>query len=56
VNASRVPVSAAITVPSLGSRRLTSLDGGRSVTSAAGAFSDTFAPLEVHVYIAAPTS
>jgi hypothetical protein len=54
VNASRATATATITVPSLGDRQLLSLDGSRLVTPAAGAFSDTFAPLEVHVYIAAP--
>jgi hypothetical protein len=34
---------------------LVSLDGSRSVTAASGSFTDTFAPLEVHVYVSAPT-
>jgi hypothetical protein len=54
VNASRSTVTSTITVPSLGERPITSLDGTRTVTPAAGAFSDTFAPLAVHIYIAAP--
>ena len=56
VNASRTTATSTITVPSLGTRPLTSLDGTSTVTPAAGAFSDTFAPLSVHVYIAAPTT
>jgi hypothetical protein len=56
VNASRQSVTSTITVPSLGTRPLTSLDGTSLVTPAAGAFSDTFASLAVHVYIAAPTT
>jgi hypothetical protein len=54
VNASRVTATSTISVPALGDRPLVSLDGSRSVTAASGTFTDTFAPLEVHVYIAAP--
>jgi hypothetical protein len=54
VNASRTPVSASVTVPRLGDRQLSSLDHSRVVTSANGAFADTFGPLEVRIYIAAP--
>ena len=54
VNASRDPVSSTINVPALGNRSLVSLDGTRSGTAANGAFTDTFAPLDVHIYIAAP--
>jgi hypothetical protein len=56
VNASRAPATATITVPALGNRPLVSLDGSRSVTAANGAFTDNFAPLDVHIYIAAPTA
>jgi hypothetical protein len=54
VNASRASATATITVPALGNRSLVSLDGTRSVTAANGAFTDTFGPLDVHIYIAAP--
>jgi hypothetical protein len=54
VNASRAPVTTTINVPALGNRSLVSLDGMRSGTAANGAFTDTFAPLDVHIYIAAP--
>jgi hypothetical protein len=54
VNASRASSVATITVPALGNRSLVSLDGTRSVTAANGAFTDTFAPLDVHIYISAP--
>lgn len=56
VNASRTPTSATVTVPSLGSRPLTSLDGTRTVTPASGQFTDSFGPLDVHVYIAGPAT
>jgi len=55
VNGSRAPQTATIDVPALGDRQLVSLDGSRSVTAASGSFTDTFGPLEVHVYISAPT-
>jgi hypothetical protein len=54
VNATRNPVTSTITVPALGNRSLVSLDGTRSVTAASGAFTDSFGPLEVHIYISAP--
>jgi hypothetical protein len=56
VNGSRVSANATINVPALGDRQLVSLEGTRSVTASNGSFNDTFAPLEVHVYIAAPTA
>jgi hypothetical protein len=56
VNASRSPQTDTIVVPDLGDRSLVSLDGTRSVTAAGGRFTDTFAPLEVHVYVSAPTA
>jgi len=55
VNSSRsASATTTISVPALGDRTLTALDGSRTVTAAAGRFTDTFAPLEVRVYIAAP--
>jgi hypothetical protein len=54
VNASRAAATASINVPALGDRVLHSLDGLHTVTAAGGSFSDSFAPLEVRVYIAAP--
>jgi hypothetical protein len=54
VNASREPSTAAINVPALENRSLVSLDGSHSVTAANGSFTDSFAPLDVHIYIAAP--
>ena len=56
VNASRAATTDTIVVPDLGDRQLVSLDGTRSVTAAGGRFTDTFAPLEVHVYVSAPTA
>jgi hypothetical protein len=55
VNASRATITDTIVVGDLGDRSLVSLDGTRSVTAAGGRFTDTFAPLEVHVYVSAPT-
>jgi hypothetical protein len=54
VNATRNPVTSTINVPALGSHALTSLDGTRTVTAANGSFTDSFGPLEVHIYISAP--
>jgi hypothetical protein len=54
VNATRNPVTSTINVPALGNRALTSLDGTRTVTAANGSFTDSFGPLEVHIYISAP--
>ena len=56
VNATRQSITSTITVPALRGRTLTSLDGLRTVTAANGAFTDSFGPLEVHIYISAPTS
>jgi hypothetical protein len=56
VNASRAPVTDTIVVGDLRDRSLVSLDGTRSVTASGGRFTDTFGPLEVHVYVSAPTS
>jgi hypothetical protein len=54
VNASRGPATASINVPALGDRVLRSLDGGQTVTASGGTFTESFGPLEVRVYIAAP--
>jgi hypothetical protein len=54
VNASRSASTASINVPALGDRVLRSLDGQRTVTASGGSFTDSFGPLEVRVYIAAP--
>ncbi len=56
VNGSRDAASTSFNVPQLGNRGLVSLDGSRATVAASGAFSDTFAPLEVRVYISAPIS
>jgi hypothetical protein len=56
VNGSRSSTTSTISVPALGNRSLVSLDGSRSVTAANGAFTDTFAPLDVHIYVSAPTA
>ena len=55
VNPSRAAATDTIVVPDLGDRNLVSLDGTRAVTAAGGRFTDTFAPLEVHIYVSAPT-
>jgi hypothetical protein len=54
VNASRSAQAATFSVPLLGDRGLVSLAGDRATVAAGGAFSDTFAPLEVRVYISPP--
>jgi hypothetical protein len=56
VNASRTSTTGTITVPALGDRTLRSLDGQHTVTAAGGSFTDAFGPLEVRVYIAAPSA
>ena len=56
VNASRSAQSASFNVPLLADRGLVSLAGDRATVAAAGAFSDTFAPLEARVYISPPTA
>ena len=53
-NASRSAATASINVPALGDRVLRSLDGQHTVTVDGGSFTDSFGPLEVRVYIAAP--
>ncbi len=54
VNASRTAAMAGINVPALGDRVLRSLDGQHTITASGGSFTDSFAPLEVRVYIASP--
>jgi hypothetical protein len=54
VNASRASTTGTINVPALGNRALRSLDGQHTVTAAGGSFTDSFGPLEVRIYIAAP--
>jgi len=54
VNASRASSTATITVPALVDRKLVSLDGQHAVTAGGGSFTDSFGPLEVRVYVAAP--
>jgi hypothetical protein len=56
VNATREPASTTFNVPQLGNRGLVSLAGDRATVAASGAFSDVFNPLEVRVYISAPTT
>lgn len=56
VNSSREPTTATINVASLGDRSLTSLDRTRFVTAQNGSFQDTFGPLDVRIYIAAPVA
>jgi hypothetical protein len=54
VNASRQPSTSAISVPALGNRSIAALDGSHSVTAVNGTFTDSFEPLEVRIYVAAP--
>jgi hypothetical protein len=54
VNASRSAATASINVPALGDRVLRSLDGLHTLTASGGSFTDSFGPLEVRVYVAAP--
>lgn len=54
VNASRGPATVTINVPALGDRTLRLLDGEQTVKATQGSFSDSFAPLEVHIYVASP--
>jgi hypothetical protein len=54
VNAGYTPAEATVHVPGLAGRTLHVLDEDRDVNSGDGGFVDTFAPLGVHVYIAAP--
>jgi hypothetical protein len=54
VNASRSPASDTIVVPALGDRSLVTADGTKAIAASGGSFTDTFGPLEVHLYVAAP--
>ena len=54
VNASRSAATASVNVPALGDRVLRSLDGQHTLTASGGSFTDSFGPLEVRVYVAAP--
>jgi hypothetical protein len=54
VNGSFAPVRGRIGVPDLGTRVLHVYDEARDVLSTRGTFTDDFAPLAVHVYIARP--
>ena len=54
VNAGFTPTAASIQVPGLAGRTLHVLDEERDIYSGDGTFSDSFAPLAVHVYVAAP--
>jgi hypothetical protein len=54
VNPSTSGVTASFTVPGLGGRPLGVLGEGRQVASSGDAFTDSFGPLGVHIYVAAP--
>ena len=54
VNASWEPAEATISLPGLQGRRLTVLDEARSLSPDGEAFSDSFAPLQTHIYVAPP--
>jgi hypothetical protein len=54
VNPTYAATSATIHVPGLGNRALQVLDEGRTVAPKDGSFADSFAPLAVHLYVAAP--
>jgi stage II sporulation protein D len=54
VNTNDRAVSAVIHVPKLGARTTEVVGETRSVTAQADSFSDQFAPLDVHVYVAPP--
>jgi hypothetical protein len=54
VNPTYDPAQTTIEAPGLAGRPLQVLNEGRTVTSKGDAFADSFAPLAVHVYIAAP--
>ena len=54
VNPTYAPVKATIRAPGLDGRPLQVLDENRTVTPKDGAFADDFAPLAVHLYVAAP--
>jgi len=54
VNSGWNPVDAKVSVPGLAGRTMHVLDENRDVYSGDGSFSDSFAPLGVHVYVAPP--
>jgi hypothetical protein len=54
VNSSYAPATATIAVRGLAGRSLSVFDEGRMVASSGDSFSDSFAPLAAHVYLAAP--
>jgi hypothetical protein len=56
VNSGYTATDAKITVPALNGRTLTVMGESRRVDSDGDSFSDHFAPLAVHIYIAAPSS
>ena len=56
VNTSRSPATSTFNVPTLAERGLVSLAGDRATVAAGGAFSDSFAGLEVRVYISPPAA
>src|SRR5439155_25209299 len=54
INSSSSPADPAITVPSLNGRTLQVMNESRRLDSVGDSFTDHFAPLSVHLYIAAP--
>jgi hypothetical protein len=56
VNAGATPAATTITVPELGNRAFTTLDGLQTRIATNGAFTEDLAPLEVRIYLAAPES
>jgi hypothetical protein len=54
VNSSRAAVNAKMSIPALNGRSLTVIGESRRVNSDGDTFTDRFAPLAVHLYIAAP--
>ncbi len=54
VNSGFGPVNSTITVPGLGGHPLDVVDEGRRLGSVGDSFSDSFDPLGVHIYVAAP--
>jgi hypothetical protein len=54
VNPTRKPVRATITAPGLGGRSVSVLGEGRTVAATGDSLVDAFAPLAVHLYVAAP--
>jgi hypothetical protein len=54
VNSSRAAVTAKMTIPALNGRPLSVLGESRRLNSDGNSFSDRFAPMAVHLYVAAP--